>query len=216
MPAVLRVLDEAIRRSDQLRRQIGDELRLARIRAGLSQKAVARAAGCSAATISRVERGLVRDLTLRHVARHSAVVGLALRADVLPTGVPIRDAGQLKVINRLAAHIGSPFVWILEMPIGPHDLRAFDAGAIAPGCKVAFDVWSRVRDVQAQARLSQRKAVDAQVDRLILVFGDTVANRRALRQTGEALRRAFPLTGRQVLAALRAGQDPGANGMVFV
>lgn len=216
MPAVLRVLDEAVRRSDQLRRQIGDELRLARIRAGLSQKAVGRAVGCSAATISRVERGLVRDLTLRHLARHAAVVGLALRADVLPTGVPIRDAGQLRVVNRLAAHVGSPFVWILEMPIGPHDLRAFDAGAIAPGCTVAFDVWSRVRDVQAQARLSQRKAVDAQVDRLILVFGDTVANRRAVRQTGEALRRAFPLTGRQVLVALRAGKDPGANGMVFV
>jgi len=105
---------------------------------------------------------------------------------------------------------------MLEMPIGPQDLRAFDAGAVQPGCRMGFDVWSRVRDVQAQARASQRKQLDARVDRLILVFGDTWSNRRAVRESGEALRRAFPLTSRQILGALRAGQDPGANGIVFI
>lgn len=216
MPAVLRVLDEANRRTDRIRRAIGDELRQTRHRAGLSQRAIARALGCSAATISRVERGRVRCVTVAHLSRHAAVVGLALRADVLPIGVPLRDAGQLKVINRLEPHVRSPFVWILEMPVAPNDLRAFDAAAIAPSCRIGFDVWSRVRDVQGQARLSQRKALDAGVDRLILVFGDTWTNRQAVRATGAALSRAFPLTSRQVLSALRAGRDPGANGIVFI
>lgn len=212
----MRTLDEAMRREANLRRQLGEELRQARFVAGLSQRRVAGALGCSAATISRVERGLVGNLTFIHLSRQAAAVGLTLRANVFPAGAPIRDAGQLKVINRLEPHVGAPFRWMLEMPIGPRDLRAFDAGAVQPGCRVAFDVWSRVRDLQAQARASQRKQVDARVDRLILVFGDTWSNRRSVREAGEALRRAFPRSSRQILGALRAGGDPGANGIVFI
>ena len=216
MPAVVRILDEARRRSDQMRRRIGEELRQARLQAGLSQANVARAAGCSGSTVSRIEHGLARTVSIDHLMCHAAVVGLVLRADMFPTGAPIRDAGQLKVVNRLEPNVGSPFRWVLELLVGPHDLRAFDAGAIQPGCRVGFDVWSRVRDVQAQARASQRKQLDAGVDRLILVFGDTWANRRAVREAGMALRRAFPLSSRQILGALRAGRDPGDNGIVFI
>ena len=216
MPAVMRILDEAMRREAKLRRQLGEELRQARFVAGLSQRDVAAALGCSGATVSRVERGHVRRLSLRHLMRQAAVVGMVLRADVLPAGASIRDAGQLKVINRLEPHVGAPFRWMLEMPIGTRDLRAFDAGALQPGCRVAFDVWSRVRDLQAQARASQRKRLDARVDRLILVFGDTWSNRLAVRDAGEALRRAFPLTSRRILGALRAGRDPGADGILFI
>jgi len=181
MPAVLRLLDEARRRSDQLRRQLGDELRQARVRAGLSQSLVGRAVGCSASTISRVERGLTRGASIEQLMRHASVVGLVLRANMLPIGAPIRDAGQLKVLNRLQSHVGPSFTWTIEMLVGPNDLRAFDAGAVRPGCRIGFDVWSRVRDVQAQARASQRKQLDARADRLILVFGDTWTNRRAVR-----------------------------------
>lgn len=199
-----------------MRRALGEELRGARLIAGVSQRRVAEVLGCSSATISRVERGLVRNLTIRHVIRHAAVVGLVLRADLFPAGAPIRDAGQLKVLNRLEPHIAAPFRWMLEMPVARNDLRAFDAGAIRPGCRVAFEAWSRVRDAQAQARSSHRKQVDAGVERLILVFGDTWTNRQAVRAAGDALRRAFPLTSRQVLGALRAGRDPGGNGIVFI
>ena len=216
MPAVVKVLDEAARRESAIRRTIGDELRQARLVAGVSQRRVSEALGCSSAMISRVERGLVRNLTLRHVTRHAVVVGLALRADLFPAGAPIRDAGQLKVLARLQRHVADPFRWVLEMPVGRGDLRAFDAGAIRSGCRVAFEAWSRVRDAQAQARSSHRKQLDAGVDRLVLVFGDTWTNRAAVRAAGEALRRAFPLTSRQVLAALRTGRDPGGNGIVFI
>ena len=148
--------------------------------------------------------------------RHGAVVGLVLRATFFPLGTPIRDAGQLKVLNRLQPHIGPPLKWVIELLVAPNDLRALDAGAIKPGCRIGFEVWSRVRDVQLQARSSLRKQQDAGLDRLILVFGDTAVNRRAVREAGEALRRAFPLTTRQILPALRAGGDPGDNGIVFI
>ncbi|MEO8245543.1 MAG: helix-turn-helix transcriptional regulator [Chloroflexota bacterium] len=216
MPASVRRLDEANRLGDRLRRELGDELRRARLIAGISQGSVGRALGCSAATISRVERGRVSRLTIRHLARHAAVLGLVLRINMLPLGSAIRDAGQLRVLNRLAPHIGPPWRWIIEMLVAPHDLRAFDAGALQPGCRVAFDIWSRVRDVQAQARASLRKQLDGGADRLILVFAETEANRRQVREAGEALRRSFPLTTRQVLAALHEGRDPSANGIVFI
>lgn len=216
MAAVTRILGEALRLGDRLRREFGEDLRRARINAGLSQAVVARALGVSAATVSRVERGLVRKLTVQHIARHAAVVGLVLRANLLPAGSPIRDAGQLRVLNRLERHVRPPWRWQLEMLVAPHDLRAFDAGAVQPNCRVGFDAWSRVRDVQSQARASLRKQLDGRVDRLILVFADTEANRRAVREAGEALRRAFPLTTRQVLSALHDGRDPGDNGIVFV
>ena len=216
MPAVVRRLDEALRRSDQLRRQLGNELRDARLAAGLSQAAVARVLGCAPSTISRVERGLVRGVSVERYMRHASVVGLVLRASMLPVGAPIRDAGQVKVLNRLERHVGAPFRWVIELPIAPNDLRAFDAAALKPGCRIGFDVWSRIRDVQAQARSSSRKQVDSGLDRLVLVFADTAANRAAVREAGEALRRAFPISSRQVLAALRAGRDPGGNGLVFI
>ena len=148
MPAVVKVLDEAARRESAIRRTVGDERRQARLVAGVSRRGVSEALGCSSATISRVERGLVRNLTLRHVTRHAVVVGLALRADLFPAGAPIRDAGQLKVLARLQRHVADPFRWVLEMPVGRGDLRAFDAGAIRPGCRVAFEAWSRVRDAR--------------------------------------------------------------------
>jgi transcriptional regulator with XRE-family HTH domain len=216
MPAVTRLLDEATRGGTRLRRQLGEELRRARHHTGLSQSQVARALGASAATISRVERGLVKDLTIHHLARHAAVVGLALRANLFPVGSPIRDAGQLRLLNRLEPHIRPPWRWVVEMLVAQNDLCAFDAGAIQPGCRIGFDAWSRVRDVQSQARASLRKQLDGGVDRLILVFGDTEANRRAVREAGDALRRAFPLSTRQVLEAVRQGRDPGANGMIFI
>lgn len=216
MPAALRRMDDANRLGERIRRELGGELHRARLIAGISQHAVGRALGCSAATISRVERGMVRRLTIAHLVRHAAAVGLVLRINMLPLGSAIRDAGQLRVLNRLAPHIGAPWKWMIEMLVAPHDLRAFDAGAVQPGCRIAFDVWSRVRDVQAQARASLRKQLDGGADRLILVFAETEANRRQVREAGEALRRSFPLTTRQVLAALREGRDPGANGIVFV
>jgi hypothetical protein len=120
------------------------------------------------------------------------------------------------VLKRLEAHVRSTWRWKIEMPIRPGDLRAFDAGAAQPGCRIGFDVWAGVRDVQAQSRASLRKREDSGVDRLILVFSDTNANRSALREAGDVLTRAFPMSTRQVLRALREGRDPGGDGIVII
>lgn len=209
-------MDEAARDGARIRRELVEELRRARVRAGLSQRAVANAIGRHKTTVSRLERGLVADISLTQVVRHAAVVGLVVRANLFPAGAPFRDAGQLRILSRLQPHVRPPFVWLLEVPVAANDLRAFDAAAVMPGCRIGFEVWSRVRDVQAQARSSMRKQTDADLDRLVLVFADTTANRAAVHAAGEPLRRAFPLSTRAVLLGLREGRDPGGDGIVFI
>lgn len=200
-----------------MRRQLGDELREARLSAGLSQAFVARRLGCAASSVSRVERGLWPGVSLEFAARLGAVLGRTVRTAVYPTGASLRDAGQLRLLNRLQSHVPSPpWRWTLEMAVAPGEMRAFDAGASGPAGRVAFDAWTRVRDVQAQARRSLLKSADGGVDRLILVLADTSHNRAAVREAGEALLRAFPESGRSTLRALRAGRMPAANGIVFL
>jgi hypothetical protein len=51
---------------------------------------------------------------------------------------------------------------------------------------------------------------------MIIVLPDTAANRAALAAAAATLRPAFPLESRAILTALRAGQTPKANGILFV
>ncbi len=217
MPASIRRLDEALRHAARLRHELGDQLREVRLAAGLSQAAVGRALGCSASTVSRIERGAWPNVGLAALARQAGVLGHVLRATMYPVGTAIRDAGQIRLLNRLAHQIPTPpWRWAVEVPVGPDDLRAFDAVAASASGRIGFDAWTRIRDVQAQARGSMRKAVDGHVDRLVLVLADTQHNRAAVAEAGEALRRSFPATTRQVLAALRRGELPPSNGIAFL
>jgi hypothetical protein len=60
------------------------------------------------------------------------------------------------------------------------------------------------------------KLRDGGVDVLILVVADTAWNRRVVREHREALRGQLPLDSRDVLAALRVGRLPAANGLLFL
>jgi hypothetical protein len=51
---------------------------------------------------------------------------------------------------------------------------------------------------------------------MVLVLADTRTNRAALVAADETLRSAFPLARREVIASLRVGRAPSANGIVLV
>jgi hypothetical protein len=88
--------------------------------------------------------------------------------------------------------------------------------ATCNGLRVAVEAETRLYDIQAQLRRILAKAGADRVDRLILVVAATHANRRVIRDVRELMRDDFPLDTRSVLAALGAGRDPGANGIVMV
>ena len=194
------------------------DLREARFAAGLRQGDIARALGLSASQIGRVERGEQRRLPMEDVAAYAAAVGMRLSVSLYPAGGRLRDGRQLKMIEEYRRLI-EPGSWHvkIESPVGPAgDLRAFDLLLSSGRLSVAHEFVSRMRDVQAQIRPLMLKQRDAGVDRLVLVVAATHGNRRAVAEAGPALHESFPLGTRAVLAALRAGRDPGGNGLVFI
>ncbi len=60
------------------------------------------------------------------------------------------------------------------------------------------------------------KARDLGVGRVVVVVNVTEANRRALGAAVDVLAVSFPLGTRATLAALSAGRDPAANGLVLL
>lgn len=198
----------------------GEELREARLRAGLRLEDVAAAIGVSAATVLRTERSVGPGARPPLLAAHAAVVGLRARVLIYPDGEPLRDAPQVQLLRAFRSEIGQSAPMDLERPVvtvpGSGDRRAFDAVLRLPGCQCGIECYTRFHDCQSQVRAALLKQRDAQLCRLVLVVRATRANRVAVGIAADLIASAFPLGTRSVLSALRAGQDPGANGLVFI
>lgn len=150
------------------------------------------------------------------MARHSAVLGLRLTVKAYPEGSPIRDAGQLRLLERFRARIGDGWAWRSEVPIGGFgDLRAWDV-ELERGGRVGVDAETRLHDIQALQRRCETKLRDSIAQRLVLLVAATSHNRAALRQYRGALTSTFPLDTAQVMSALDHGELPAANGIVVL
>jgi transcriptional regulator with XRE-family HTH domain len=197
-------------------RELGADLRTARLMRGLTLRAVATSVGVGSSTILRTEQGSA-PLRSERIARHAAAVGMRLRIRAYPAGPPIRDAGQVQLIRDFRTR--NPGLRLrLEVPVAayPGDLRAFDAVAELGGARCAIEFVTRFHDAQAQLRAAHVKQADARVDRLVLVVRGSHANRRAVAGVRGVLDGTFCLATRSVLAALAACRDPGENAIVFL
>jgi transcriptional regulator with XRE-family HTH domain len=196
---------------------IGDELREARLAAGLSQQQVADQVGLSHAEISRIELAQTERVPYVTLAVVGAALGLDVSLRAFPNGEPIRDVGQLQLLGRLRAGLAGGLGWRTEAPIRvPGDQRAWDAEISAPGWRAVVDAETRLRDVQAVSRRVVLKARDDQADVVILLVSDTRHNRRVLRLAAADLAAIFPVPGRSILSALRAGTRPSGSGIVVL
>lgn len=144
----------------------------------------------------------------------AAVLGHRLSVKLYPSGSPVRYAGQLRLLERLRAQLSTEWRWATEVLVGlPGDLRAWDLRLSGPGT-VGIDAETRLYDLQALQRRCEAKWRDRSVDRVVLLVADTHHNRSVLREHRDALRSTFPLDTKAVLAVLRAGELPSANGIV--
>jgi len=200
-----------------LLRDIGRELRVARLVAGMMQRDVADRLGKSPSHVSRVEHGLVRTYPIRDLGKHAAVVGLKPWIALHPRIARPLDAAQLALFNRFRERLAPSWKIVVEAPMPIRgDLRAADALLIGAGTRCMIEIITRLADVQAQLRLAHRKQRDLGADRLTLVVAGTTTNRRTLRDAGTAVRDALPLDTKAVLMALADGRDPGADGLVLL
>lgn len=135
-----------------------------------------------------------------------------------PDGDPIRDAAYAGLIGAFRARLPADHRFRPEVPVceTPGDMRAWDGVLHLPTCTCGLEFVTRFHDCQAQLRAFQLKQRDGSVDRLVVVVKATHHNRAALNAARDIVAAALPLGTRQVLAALCAGRDPGANGMVVL
>jgi transcriptional regulator with XRE-family HTH domain len=214
MGSVSRVRDVGDRTASRLEHRLAAELREARLAAGVSQRHVARVAGISQSQVSRVELAQAHRVLLADIARHSAAVGLRLDVRTFPAGSPVRDAGQLRLIERLRSQVHDSWRWATEVLVGATgDLRSWDVYLSGPGT-VGIDAETRLYDLQALQRRCEAKARDSGVDRIVLLVAETRHNARVLREHREALRSTFPADSAEVLATLRRGKLPARSGIV--
>ena len=207
-----RARDRGRRRAADDLRAVGLEIRRSRLGAGVSLRAVGDAAGVDHVQVWKLERGRRSGLDLERIGSIGAVVGLDVRLKAYPAGDPLRDAGQLRLLERLRRELHPSLRWRAEVPLPiAGDLRAWDAVIEGYGWRIAVEAETVLADIQAAERKLELKRRDAgdQVDQVVLLVADTPRNRLALGAFAALAGRT-----REILGALRAGRAP-TSGIVI-
>ena len=211
-----RPADRGRRRAIDALERLGREHRQARIGAGLSLRAVGDAAGTSHQRVLRFERGTLHRPSIEDLGAWCEVVGLELAMRAYPAGDPLRDAGQLRLLERVRRRLHPSLGWRTEVPLPIEgDRRAWDAIISGPGWHVVVEAETVLRDVQALERRLNVKRRDGREDKVLLVIADTAANRVAF-AAATASFPSFDRRARRVLASLQAGRDPGGDAVLLL
>jgi transcriptional regulator with XRE-family HTH domain len=211
-------LDRALASWRRIEASVIEDIRSARLASGVSRGELGRAVGLSESAIARFERGELQDIGIELVCRLAAGVGLDASVRLYSRDDPIRDAGQLRLLERLRLRLAPTVRWRVEVPLfGVDDRRAWDAVADGHGCVDAVEAETRLRDLQAaERRIGLKARDDATISHVMLLVADTRANRQALALGREALRVGYPLDTRAAMASLSAGRCPGANAILVL
>jgi transcriptional regulator with XRE-family HTH domain len=195
---------------------LAEDLRRARVGAGLSLRDVGAAAGLDPSRIWRFERGRTTNLRFEDVGAIAAVVGLELSIRSYPAGDPLRDAGHARLLERFRRELDPSLRWHTEVPFPePGDLRAWDAVTGTRAWRAGVEAETVIDDSQALDRKIALKRRDGAVDHVILLVADTPRNRRALAVASAAFAD-LPLRTRTILSALRIGVEPPGSGIVIL
>ncbi len=216
MPIRHAALHQASTRATRALGETIDNLILHRRQASLSQAVVAHALGVSRSALAAWEQRRVEP-TYTQLCRWGAIVGLDISLRSFIGGDPLRDAGQLRLLERFGRLIGPGWTWQAEVPIttDPRDRRAFDAIIRAGPARAAVEGVVRLLDAQGQTRPIVAKQEAAGIGCVILVLADSRHNRMAVASAEPTLAPAFPIRPRPALTILRAGGVPDQNAFVF-
>jgi transcriptional regulator with XRE-family HTH domain len=211
-----RLLTIGTRRGERFCSEFGQTIRDARVGLGLAQQELGPFVRMSSSQVGRAERAMPPYVDFIEASKLAQVLGLELSVKCFATGAAVRDAGHVRLLNRLISK--TPLIdWRLERPIPiPGDQRAWDARAVVDGSVIGLAAETRLHDVQALLRREHGKMRDSDVELLLLLVLGSRANRETLRDIRESLRPDLPLDSREILAALRQGKAPSASGIVLL
>ncbi len=216
MPTWESTKHRAARRARSLLARIGDELRRARIAAGLSTRQVGAVLSVSHTQVQRIEAGTAPHIDIDLIARFAAVVGCELSMGIHPVGAPVRDKAHLALLGRFADRLHPSIEWRTEVPMPiPGDARSADGKAATQDFAAIIEAETRLDDIQAAERRLRSKQRDLDAPRAILLVADTRHNRHVIAEVPD-LRREFPIDTRHCLLALGRGEDPGGDCLVIL
>jgi transcriptional regulator with XRE-family HTH domain len=212
----------------QLRRactRFGEEFRLIRLRAGVSQAAVARGIGVARSVICRIELG-DEDVSPRIRARAAALLGADLNLAIYPASAPlIHDAAHAQIVERLLTQVHSTWHPALESPVPGPRRRSTDIRLERGRDVVLIEVETRIRSLEQIIRecMEKRAAVAASLpaDRrvhVVLAAASTAHHRALVAAHPRIVATAFPappLSIRGVLAQPDGTEWPG-DGILWI
>lgn len=203
-------------------RRFGEEFRALRLRAGLSQAAVARAIGVSRSAICDLEAG-DEGASLRLRARAAAVLGAEAALGLYPASSPlISDATQARLLESLLKIVHPSWRPTVEAPVPGPGRRSIDLRLDGGEDVVLMEVESRVRTLEAAVRElhDERAAVaPARPGRLIhvvLVLPPTRHHRALVRSHPAITKATFPIPSRLLEAAIRGGGRWPGDGILWL
>lgn len=211
----------ARRNAGRLATSVGADIDASRSSFGLSIEEVARRASVSPSTVARAivgDPGIHLD-TLCAIAQ---AAGLRINVKAYPAGpVSLRDSGQLRVAEYLAALAHPSLKAALELPVGDPFGRAADVVFFGPEEILHEEIERRPGDLQGPLRGAavKRDALQARHRRpvrLILVVEDTARNRKLLRPHASLIQRVLPATSTEILRSMRTGSVLGKDGLLWV
>lgn len=182
----------------------------------MSLRAAAAASGASHQQLLRLERGELDRVSLAELGAWCAVVGLDLSLRAFPAGDPLRDAGQIRLLERLRARLHPSLRWSTEVPLPvAGDLRAWDAIVRGMDWHLPVEAETVLHDLQALERRLTLKQRDSGEAHVLLLLAATPRNRRALAAAPGAFDR-LRLRTREILGMLGQGSDPAGSGIVLL
>jgi len=216
MPTRDSAIHRADRRARSLLRRTGEELRSARLAAGLSTRRVGAMVAVSHSEVGRVESGEAPHVSIGVLARIAAVLGGEISLRMYPVASPIRDGGHVALLARFSARLHSSLRWRTEVPMPiTTDLRSADGTIDGRSFDAMVEAETRLDDIQAVERRVRGKQRDLGCRRVILLVADTRHNRTVTRSIPELAER-FPIGTRACMRALARGEDPGGDCLVIL
>jgi transcriptional regulator with XRE-family HTH domain len=198
----------------QLRRTcfgFGEELRSIRLRAGVSQAAVARAIGVSRSVICEIEAGNTSpSLVIR--SRVAAALGAGIRLAIYGGDSPqIRDATQARLVEALLRIPGPAWKPTVEAAVPGPGRRSVDVRFDRGRDVVLVEVESRLRAMEEIVReLHAKRAAVAAASgnkrvHVVLALPASRHHRAIVRALPGTIRAAFPVASATLRDALERG-----------
>lgn len=211
--------DRQLRRTS---RRFGEEFRELRLRAGLSQAAVARAIGVARSAICSLEAGDV-GASLRLRARAGALLGAEVRLALYPASSPLlSDAAQARNVESLMRVVHRSWHATVEAPVPGPGRRSIDLRLDGHIDIVLIEVETRVHTLEAAVReLHDERAAIALAEpgrpvHVVLALPRSRHHQALMRSHPAIMRATFPVHSRVLEAALQNGGRWPGDGILWL